>query len=93
MDEISVGLRFQLLTDNWSVPNGSESFCALYQILVFHTVHCACCLLFAGFLLCLLFTLKMKAVCSFNTMVNFYQTTWLYIPKDSTFQVSSLLSL
>jgi hypothetical protein len=35
-------------------------------------------------------TLKMKAVPSLETLVNFYQTTRRYIPEDSTFIVTAV---
>jgi hypothetical protein len=32
-------------------------------------------------------TLKMEAICSSETLVDFQRTTWRYIPEDSTLQL------
>jgi hypothetical protein len=40
----------------------------------------ACCLAYTS-------TLKMEAVHSFNTYINFYQTTWSHIPRDNTVHI------
>jgi hypothetical protein len=36
-------------------------------------------------------TLKMEAICSSKTSVDFQQTTWCYIPEDSTLLTTALL--
>jgi hypothetical protein len=45
----------------------------------------------AGFLLGLFSTLKMEAICSSETSVDFQRTTRRYIPEDSTLQTQSYL--